>query len=106
MTSEGPASYGDAITEAQNLVRQGRLADPGEHFPYKRGDAVSGGLPPAVADACATYVEAQEAFLRNPGDGTRGDYEAAKEALVDARREDRAARGITVNGADVNTQGG
>ena len=106
MTSKGPASYADAIVEAQNLVRKGRLADPDEHYPYKRDDAVQGGLQPAVADACQAYVEAQKAYLEDPGDGTRSEYEAAKQALVDARRADRAARGITDNGADVNTQEG
>ena len=30
--SKGPASYADAIVEAQRLVREGRLADPGEHY--------------------------------------------------------------------------
>jgi hypothetical protein len=48
-------------------------------------------LQPAVADACQAYVEAQEAFLRDPGDATKGDYEAAKEALVKARRDQRIA---------------
>jgi hypothetical protein len=89
----GPSSYADAITQAQELVRKGRLADPDEHFPYKRDDAERAGLPGAIAAACETYVAAQKAYLEDPGDGTRSEYEAAKEALVQARREQRIAEG-------------
>jgi hypothetical protein len=93
MSSKGPASYADAIVEAQNLVRRGRLADPGEHFPYKHGVAVLGGLHPDVADACQAFIDAQQAYLEDPGDGTRSDYQAAQERLVLARRERRIAEG-------------
>lgn len=91
-SSGGPGNYADAVTQAQELIRQGRLSDPGEHFPYRRSDAEQSGLNPGIAAACEAYVEAQQAYLGNPGDGTRGDYEAAKEALVLARREERIAQ--------------
>lgn len=113
MPDETPDSYATAIVQAQQLVRTGRLADPDEHFPYKHA-AVTGLVeenPPAgpngpdddtvrvedfmsqeIADATRDYVEAQEAFLRDPGDGTRAAYDATRDALVAARRAHRVNR--------------
>jgi hypothetical protein len=92
---------------------QVRLADPGEHFPYKHEHvlALIDENPPMgpdgpdddrlrvedfisreIADATNAYVEAQAAYLADAGDGTRAAYSAAKEALVAARRAHRVNR--------------
>jgi hypothetical protein len=114
MPEKTPGSYGEAVTRAQALVRAGRLADPGEHFPYKH-DQVTALLeenPPAgpkgkdddslrvsdfmsvrIADATKAYVRAQEAYLRDPGDATLADYQEATDDLVAARRAHRRRRG-------------
>jgi hypothetical protein len=113
MASSEPREYGAAWEKAQTLLRQGRLNDPGEHFPYKHDDvtALVEENPPMgpdgpdddrlraedftsaeIADATRDYVQAQEAYLRDPGDGTAGDYRAAAEALVAARQAHRANR--------------
>lgn len=114
MADRSPRSYGDAVTRAQDLVRAGRLADPGEHFPY-RHDAVTALLaenPPAgpkgegddskrvsdfmstrIADATQAYVAAQQAYLENPGDATLAEYQEKTDDLTAARRAHRRKRG-------------
>jgi hypothetical protein len=112
------ASYAAAHAESQRLLREGRLADRDEHFPYKHAavSALIAENPPAgpdgpeddrlriedflsqaIADASKTYIAAQQGFLRHPGDGTRAEYEAAKAALVAARQAHRVHRGSGIN---------
>lgn len=114
MADKQPQSYGDAVTQAQALVRAGRLADPGEHFPYKHdavtallednpaagpageGDdskRVSDFMSVRIAEATAAYVGAQEAYLRDPGDVTLAEYQSAAEDLQAARKTHRRKRG-------------
>lgn len=123
-SSKQPKTYGDAVAQAQELVRAGRLADPGEHFPYKH-DAVTALLdenPAAgpngddddsrhvsdfisrrIVDASQAYIEAQQAYLKDPGDATLAAYQEATDDLVSARRAHRRKRGgglaITGQGA-------
>ena len=104
MSSKAPQSYADAVTAAQDLVRKGRLNDPGEHFPYKHDDAVEAGLPADIADASQRYIAAQQAYLESPGDGTRADYEAAKTELVAARQAHRIAENRPGTDLLVNTE--
>lgn len=113
MAEEAPDSYAAAIAQAQQLVRQGRLADPGEHFPYKHAEvsALVADNPPAgpdgpdddrvrvedymtqeIADATRDYVDAQAAYLAEPGDATLPAYDTAREDLVAARQAHRANR--------------
>lgn len=92
---------------------QARLNDPGEHYPYKH-DTVLALLeedPPYgpdgpdddrlrvsdftsrdIADATKVYIDAQAAYLADPGDGTLSAYRAAKDALAAARRAHRVNR--------------
>lgn len=53
-----------------------------------------------IADAAKDYIEAQVAYVDDPGDATREAYEQAKRELVAARQEHRASRpaGPTVIG--------
>ena len=98
-----------------------RLNDPDEHFPYKHAHvlALVDENPPmgpegpdddrvraedyltrAIADATNAYIEAQAAYLRDPGDATRADYRDAAAKLQAARAEHRKNRtaGPTVVG--------
>lgn len=96
-----------------------RLSDPDGHFPYKLDealaldpDAPAGPFGPddrsrtfcdfitaELAHATNRYVEAQAAYIGDPGDGTRADYEAARDELAAARRDHRRGRpGFTVEG--------
>jgi hypothetical protein len=115
-----PTSYADAVTQAQELLRQGRLADEGEHFPYKRDemDALIAENPPMgpdgpdddrfrasdytssdIAAASERYIAAQERYLKDPGDATRGEYADARDELVEARRAHRSSRaGVYIGG--------
>jgi hypothetical protein len=108
------------MTRAQGLLRAGRLADPDEHFPYRHAEVreLVAENPPAgpngpddarvrvedfmtgdIADASRDYIGAQEAYLRDPGNATRAEYERCKELLIAARQEHRANRGgVTVVG--------
>lgn len=111
-------SYAAAHAESQRILREGRLADDGEHFPYKHDDvtalvAENSPMGPEgpdddrlraedymsqeIADASAAYVQAQRVYLENPGDGTKAEYEAAKLSLADARKAHRANRGNQLN---------
>ncbi len=124
MAKNDPGSFGEAVVRAQELVRAGRLADPGEHFPYKH-DVVTALLeenPPAgpsgegddskrvsdfmsvrIADATRDYVAAQEEYLRNPGDATLAAYQEATDDLAAARRAHRRKRGgeMSISGQGV-----
>jgi len=109
-----PDSYTEAIGQAQALLRIGRLADPGEHFPYRHEQvsALIADNPPMgpdgedddtvraedfisqdIADATRDYIEAQAAYLTDPGDATAADYDGAKAVLQQARAAHRANRG-------------
>jgi hypothetical protein len=113
MSDDGPRNYGDAINQARELVNQGRLVDPDEHYPYKHADvsALVEENPPAgpdgpdddrvrirdlmsqdIADASRDYIDAQAAYLRDPGDATRGAYHDARDRLITARQAHRANR--------------
>ena len=118
MKNAGRGGYAAAHAESQRILREGRLADDGEHFPY-RHDAVTALVaenPPAgpdgpdddrvrledfmsqeIADASQRYIEAQQAYLADPGDGTRAGYESAKSALAAARQAHRVNRGDQMN---------
>lgn len=118
-TKAQPGSYAEALALAQDLLRRGRLNDPDEHFPYKHEDvsAVVAANPPMgpgedddsflaedymtqdIADASAAYVATQAAYLAEPGDATKADYERRTAELVEARRRHRVNRvGTTVGG--------
>jgi hypothetical protein len=113
-------TYGELAAERVAALGRARLADPGEHFPYKREAAraaieddtapakvwvwdprnglvprdrpTADFLPEAVADATEAYVTAQAAYLADPGAGTKTGYEAARDALVAARQVHRRGR--------------
>jgi hypothetical protein len=98
-----------AFDEARQALQAARLDDPDDHFPYKLDeglaldlDAPAGPNGPdddslTVRDfithdlvrATAKYVEAQATYLADPGDGTKGAYEAARDELVAARQDHR-----------------
>jgi len=113
MAEKTPTSYAAALARAQELIRQGRLADPGEHYPYRHVDVsalieenppagpngpdddrvrVRDLTSPAIADASRDYIDAQAGYLRDPGEETRAAYEVARDVLVEARRRHRAER--------------
>jgi hypothetical protein len=90
-----------------------RLNDPGEHYPYKHEQvtALLADNPPMgpdgpdddrlraedytspdIADATKAYIEAQAAYLADPGDGTRAAYDGARDRLQAARAEHRKYR--------------
>jgi hypothetical protein len=123
-----PQSYADAIEQGRALVAQARLADPGEHFPYKR-DVVTALLadnPPmgpgmpgrvdgaadrtreaadymseGIAAASDVYIAAQAAYLADPCDDNKAAYDTARDRLQAARLDHRASRGegFVVGGA-------
>lgn len=91
-----------------------RVDDPDEHYPYKYDhvaalvaeDGPAGPSGPDddrarisdymshdIASASGLYVDAQEAYLTEPGDATLAAYRDAKQALLDARRAHRVNRG-------------
>lgn len=115
-----PESYGEAAEQFRRSVAELRLTDPDEHFPYKHDtvvdliaenppmgpgspDGVTGAFDTsrtvedytsqAIADASRDYIDAQAAMLRDPGDSTRSEYEAARDRLGAARLDHRQARG-------------
>lgn len=113
MAGKDTPSYADAWDEARGLLGRARLADPGEHFPYKHDEvlALLQENPPAgpggenddsrrvsdfmstrIADATKAYVEAQAAYLKNAGDATLADYQEAADDLSAARRAHRRKR--------------
>jgi hypothetical protein len=120
-------TYGEAMEAARGLLAAARLADPLEHFPYKHDDVTSlvAENPPMgptgpdddrvraedfisqdIADATGVYIEAQAAYLGDPGDATREAYKAAADVLVAARQAHRANRdGLTVVGVRARRAG-
>lgn len=113
-------TYAEAVAEARALISQARRDDPDEHYPYKH-EAVSALIaenPPAgpngpdddrvrvrdmisqpIADASRDYIDAQEAYLADPGEDAKAAYAAARDVLVEARRRHRAEReGMAVIG--------
>jgi hypothetical protein len=114
MAKAAPQSYGEAWESAQALIRAGRLNDPDEHYPYKyeHVTAVIDLNPPMgpdgpdddrvraedfisqqIADATKDYIDAQAAYLDDPGDATREAYKTATDTLVTARQAHRVNRG-------------
>lgn len=116
-----------AARQAQERA-QARLADPGEHFPYKHdvvtgmlaeGTALGPGVPgevdgdsdssrtiddymsQGIADASRDYIDAQAAWLAKPSGGNRAAYQAARDRLLAARLDHRQNRedGFTVGAA-------
>lgn len=108
-----PRSYGEAVAKAQRDVNAARLADPDEHFPYKHDHvrALVADNPPMgpdgpsdnrvtvadvmtvrIADASNAYIEAQAAYLTDPGPATKSALDAATDDLVAARRNHRRNR--------------
>jgi hypothetical protein len=104
--------YADAVDQARALVANARLADPNDHFPYKKADAraaIAADMSPdprnkdidvtgedvmsdRIADASAAYVDAQAAMLADPNPSNVAAYERARDELIAARREHRAGR--------------
>lgn len=118
MSPSKPASYADAVNQARQLTAAARLADPGEHYPYRHADvaALVEQNPPmgpegpddgraraedymtqAVADASRDMIEAQAKVLGDPSESSREWYERAKETLVAARQAHRANRPVAGN---------
>jgi len=106
-------STGEALARARADVAAARLADPGEHFPYKIAVATQllEDNPPMgpdgpdddsvqaedfmsqrIADASAAYIAAQAAFLKDPTAANTEAYRAATDDLVAARRTHRRSR--------------
>lgn len=113
MASIKPRNYAEAWERAQELLRQGRLNDPGEHFPYKHAEVsaliaenpaygpegpdddrvrVEDFITQDIADATQLYIDAQADYLEHPGDGTKAEYVSAKDRLVAARQAHRSNR--------------
>jgi hypothetical protein len=113
MTQDDPGGYAAAVTDARVSIGRARLADPGEHYPYKHDvvtalveenppagpaapeDAPGGGrdlTSQPIADATRDYVEAQAAYVAEHTEETRAAYEVARDVLVDARRRHRVDR--------------
>jgi hypothetical protein len=106
--------------QAQELLRQGHLNDPDEHFPYRHSEVaelveanppmgpngedddsfrVEDYMSQEIADASRDYIDAQQDYLRDPGDATRAEYDRTRDALLAARRAHRARRrGVYVGG--------
>lgn len=81
---------------AERPTFEERLTDPLSHFPYKEDAARRAAGEDAAAhaeiDATASYVKAQEDFLRDPSEETRADERQAAQRLADVRRDRRIVR--------------
>jgi hypothetical protein len=115
-------TYAEVLVESRQALAAARLADPGEHFPYKRdavqavldedrpmGPGSPGQLDGAedrsrnvgdyiteeIADASEAYVAAQAALLADPSEENKQAYDAATDRLQAARLDHRARRGET-----------
>lgn len=120
MATKKPLTYGEAAEQARAQLAAARLADPGEHFPYKHdvvmalldedpamGPGTPGGadgtndrsreiadyMTRDIADASGNYIDAQAAYLADPTDANRAGYEAARDVLLAARLDHRQGRG-------------
>lgn len=89
-----------------------RIGDPDGHYPYKYDEAMELDLDapagnagpgdrskvlgdyisPEIIEATAAYVSAQEAYVLDPGDGTRAAYEGTRDELIAARQTHRQGR--------------
>lgn len=115
-----PVTYGEVVAAYQQALAQARLADPGEHYPYKHDvvvalldenapmgpgnpDGVDGRsdgsrladdyMSRGIADASRDYIEAQAAYVTDRTEATRQAYDAARDRLVAARLDHRTNRG-------------
>ncbi len=112
MSSKQPTT-GEAITAARRSIAAARLADPGEHFPYKRREAAralsdADLMGPAGPDddsvdagdftseriilATDAYVAAQADYLADDTEANRERVKATADDLVAARRAHRRTR--------------
>ena len=106
-------TYEEAVAQARASIGAARLADPGEHYPYKIGtverllasnQAMGPGgtndnsvqaedvMTQRIAAASKAYIDAQAAFLTTANPATHEAYEAAKDDLVAARKAHRRSR--------------
>ena len=113
MAEKAAQTYADAMARSRALLAGARLADVGEHFPYKHAEvtALIEENPPAgpmgpddarvrvrdftsqqIADATRDYVDAQAAYLAGPAEDTKAAYEVARDILTEARRRHRKGR--------------
>lgn len=68
------------------------IADPNNHFPYKRADAEAAGWPEVLASASERVVLAQEAYLLDPSDenlAARNEAEKHAQRLSSEHRNER-----------------
>lgn len=114
-------TYEQAMQQAHALLAAARLADPDDHFPYRYREVVAllgdpqpmgPGIPDRldgsqdvsrtvddymsldIAAASRDYIDAQAAYLENPGSvEAAADYAAARDRLVAARLDHRQNRG-------------
>lgn len=113
-------SYAQVVNQSRQAIANARLNDPEEHFPYKRqavddllnqakpmgpgspnGDdgqndnsrTVADYISADIANATQEYIDAQAAFLEDPNEDTKGEYDAARDRLQAARLDHRANRG-------------
>jgi hypothetical protein len=101
------------MAAARQSIAAARLADPGEHFPYKRAHAsrlltdnpphgpegpsdnrvqVEDFLSGRIVLATEAYVAAQAAWLEDPSPANKELYQDAAQALVAARQAHRRNR--------------
>jgi hypothetical protein len=108
MAGSKSRSYAQVYEDAQRGYAAAQLADPDSHFPYKREQVLDAlHTPPAegtnnhpehwytseaIIDASAAYVQAQEAYLKDPGDATKEAYNEAARGVVAARQAHRRGR--------------
>lgn len=107
-------SYAEAVAKARSIISEARLADPGEHYPYKHASvselvALNPPMGPEgpddsraraedytsqeIADASEQYIRMQQAYLLEPTQEMLGLYREARDLLVQVRMDHRANRG-------------
>jgi hypothetical protein len=113
-------SYAQVVNQSRQAIASARLNDPNEHFPYKRQDVddllnrvtpMGPGSPNGdtgeadtsrtivdyisadIANATGQYIDAQAAYLEDPSEDTKDEYDAARDRLQAARLDHRASRG-------------
>jgi hypothetical protein len=113
-------TYAQIVARQAQERAQFRRNDPGEHYPYKHhivtgmlaeGTTLGPGIPDqldgdtdssrtiddymsrGIADASRDYIDAQGAWLTDPGDDTLAAYGAARDQLIAARLDHRQERG-------------
>jgi hypothetical protein len=112
--AKAPGDFSGGLDQARQLLADSRLADPGEHFPYKHREvrALLDKNPPAgprgpkddsfrtsdfmsdkIADATRDFIDAQSAVLKDVRDPyARLQYKGATDFLVASRRAHRVGR--------------